>query len=326
MISVICPVYNESKYIKQVLDFCVNAYPAEKEIIFIDGHSTDDTCEIIDTYRKQHANIRLLHNPLRIVPYSLNLALKEAKGEIVIRLDAHTIYSSDYFEKIIEVFGKSGADIVGGPMRIAKGNEMQEAIGYATSTFFGIGDSSFHFEDFEGFTDSVYLGAWKKTIFSVTGVFDESLKRNQDDEFHYRAKKHGFRIYQSPSIRLQYYPRETISALFKQYFEYGLYKPTVLKKNQAAIQLRHLIPSIFVIYLALSVIFLFLKYYSLLIPLCIYLLADIFYTLSSKKRLSVILRIFICYPILHIAYGSGFIAGLTKLLSRKQNTPVLLGQ
>lgn len=291
--------------------------PVDKEIIFVDGQSTDNTRDIINSYIQKHPHIKLLQNPQRYVPYSLNLALQEAQGEIIIRLDAHTEYAHDYFERIVETFGKSGADIVGGPMRIAKGNQMQEAIGYVTSTFFGIGDSSFHFENFEGFTDSVYLGAWKKNIFSATGDFDESLKRNQDDEFHYRARKNGFTIYQSPQIRLQYYPRETIKALFRQYFEYGLYKPFVLKKNQSAIRLRHLAPSLFVLYCLAAVISLSIEAYLMLIPLVCYLLADIWFSVTSKKSLAVMVRIAITYPVIHIAYGTGFLIGLARLLQKK---------
>ena len=195
MISVICPIYNESAYIQKLLDFYTKALPAEKELLLVDGDSSDNTCAIIEAYRLNHPDIHLLHNPERIVPYALNRAIEVAKGDIIIRLDAHTDYSPDYFEKILDVFAKTDADIVGGPMRIAAGNTVQNAIGYATSTMFGIGNSSFHFEGYEGYADSVYLGAWKRSIFKTTGLFDVNFKRNQDDEFHYRAKGMGFKIY-----------------------------------------------------------------------------------------------------------------------------------
>ncbi len=288
-------------------------------MILVDGSSTDDTCAIIKSYAEKHPGIKLLHNPKRYVPHSLNMALQQASGEIIIRMDAHTEYAEDYFEKIIETFKKSGADIVGGPMRIARGNFVQQAIGYATSTIFGIGDSSFHFEDYEGFTDSVYLGAWKKHIFALTGVFDETLKRNQDDEFHYRARKNGFTIYQSPQIKLQYYPRDSFAKVFKQYYEYGLYKPFVLKKNKSAIRWRHLVPSMFVTYLVVVLAALLAPYYLLLIPLFCYATLDAFFSIASKKTFAVMWRIAVAYPVIHIAYGSGFIGGLLRMwLKRKE--------
>jgi glycosyltransferase involved in cell wall biosynthesis len=318
MISVICPVYNEAAHIRNVLDFCINAFPAEKEVIFIDGNSSDQTCSIINSYITRYSNIKLLHNEKRIVPFALNKAIQEARGEILVRLDAHTDYSPDYFEKVIETFAATNADIVGGPMRIAKGNAVQDAIGYATSTSFGVGNSSFHFEDFEGFTDSVYLGAWRKSIFTTTGVFDELLKRNQDDEFHYRAKSMGFTIYQSPHIKSFYYPRSTFGKLFKQYFQYGLYKPLVLKKISSAISVRHLIPSLFVAYLVCLPVFALFLHLPAFVPLLLYVVASLVFAALSKKRLPQVLRIAWAYFVIHLSYGSGFLLGLCKIIAQKK--------
>src|SRR5436305_14804258 len=97
VISVICPVYNEEQYITELLRFCTTAPPAEKEIILVDGHSTDHTCQIIEQYCRQFSNIKLLHNSYRYVPYALNIGIKAATGSIIIRLDAHTRYAPDYF-------------------------------------------------------------------------------------------------------------------------------------------------------------------------------------------------------------------------------------
>jgi len=310
MITVICPVFNEAAYISSVLDFYIKALPADKELIVIDGNSTDATCSIIEQFQSKHDGITLLHNPDRYVPFALNKAIVAAKGDIVVRLDAHTDYDIDYFVRIQETFDKTGADIVGGPMRIAKGNDIQNAIGYATSTVFGVGNSSFHFEDFEGYTDSVYLGAWKRNIFEKTGLFDTAFKRNQDDEFHYRAKSLGFTVYQDPSIRLYYHPRKKLELLFSQYYQYGLFKPLVLKKIKSAVNPRHIIPSLFVLYLLTLPVMLLVGFYPALIPLVLYFLAAFMFAITSKRSVKEICIIPIVYFTLHVAYGSGFIAGL----------------
>ena len=319
MITVICPVYNESAYISSVLDFFTKALPYDKELILIDGNSTDDTCAIIKDYQLQHNNIHLLHNPDRYVPFALNKAIVAAKGDIIVRLDAHTDYSPDYFQQITDTFQKTNADIVGGPMRIAAGNSVQNAIGYATSTVFGIGNSSFHFENFEGYTDSVYLGAWKRKIFEKTGLFDTTFKRNQDDEFHYRAKSLGFSVYQDPLIKLYYHPRKNLSLLFKQYYQYGMYKPLVLRKVKSALNFRHIIPSLFVIYLVTLPIFLLSGLIFWIFPLLLYILCALGFALSSKQTLQEISIIPVVYFTLHIAYGSGFIAGLSLKPASKKN-------
>ena len=320
MISVVCPIFNEIKFIDSIIDFCSSAEPLDKEVFLVDGGSTDGTVDRIKERTKSDPRFILLLNPSRYVPAALNMAISRARGEIIIRLDAHSEYAPDYFQAIIKTFDKSGADIVGGSMRIAKGSPIQDAIGYATSTSFGVGNSSFHYEDFEGFTDTVYLGSWKKKIFEKTGLFDLDMKRNQDDEFHYRAKSKGFRLYQSPDIKVFYHPRASFTKLFSQYYQYGLFKPMVIKKVKSEIKIRHLIPSLFCIYIFSLLIFTALKIYFLYLFLIIYIFIDLLFCIKSKKKWPVALRIFITYPLLHLSYGLGFLVGLKFFFTIPQKT------
>lgn len=316
-ISVVCPVFNESNYIAAVLDFFTHAAPADKELWIIDGGSTDNTCTIVNEWAEKYPNIHLLHNARKYVPYALNAAIPQCTGSFIVRLDAHTHYAPDYFEAILSAFEKSGAEIVGGPMRAAGRTPFQKAVAYCTSTAFGIGDSSFHDDTKEGFADSVYLGAWKRSIFKITGLFDEQMMRNQDDEFHYRAKSKGMKIYLDPAIRSTYFPRSTFKSLFRQYFQYGLFKPLVLKKVRSGIRLRHLIPAGFVIYLLLlPVLWCFTGIYSLAPLLLYFFLAMMF---AVRKSGEFIYRLLI-YPTLHISYGLGFILGLPKQ-NKERNNP-----
>lgn len=307
----VCPVYNEEKYIEKLLLFYESAEPSDKELFLIDGGSTDRTKEIILQYASNNSSIVLLDNPKRFVPYALNMAIPHCKGNCIVRLDAHTLYADDYFEKILLAFKESGADIVGGPMRAVGNSNFQKSVAYATSTPFGVGNSQFHFENFKGYTDSVYLGAWKEDIFKTTGLFDEQMIRNQDDEFHYRAKSAGFKIFQDPAIVSHYFPRDTLSALAKQYFEYGLYKPLVLLKIKSEIKFRHIIPMAFVLYiLSLPVGLVFTKFY--IIPLLAY--GTLLFGFSMLNSLSWVSKVncLVIYPILHFAYGIGFLKGMLK--------------
>lgn len=311
MISIVCPVYNEEKYIGKLLDFYETIEPVNKEIIVIDGQSTDRTYDVVLHYASRNPSIHLLVNPKRYVPFALNMAILRCKGDIIVRWDAHTTYAPDYLLQVIKVFESTDADIVGGPMRAVGEMPFQKAVAAATSSRFGVGNSSFHFADYEGPADTVYLGAWKRSVFNKIGTFDEQMWRNQDDEFHYRAKAAGLTIYQSPAIYSTYYPRSSVRALFTQYYGYGLFKPLVLQKVRSQLRLRHLIPALFVAYLLLLPLGIWVLGAWTLFPLIIYFLLVAAYAMRGKSW-PVCFTMFMVYPSLHISYGLGFWAGLFR--------------
>ncbi|MHB1688487.1 MAG: glycosyltransferase family 2 protein [Ignavibacteriaceae bacterium] len=311
MISVICPTYNEEKYIKDILEFFVSSKPLGKELLIIDGGSTDNTTEIVRECSAKYKNIFLLNNPNKFVPFAMNIGIKKAKGNIIIRLDAHSKYSEDYFEKIIETFEKTNADIVGGPYLTIYKTDFQNAVAQAISSPFGIGNSKAHKANYEGYVDSVPYGAYQKKIFDEIGFFDERLIRNQDDEFNYRANSFRKKVYLNPAIKFWYYPRDNFKGLFKQYFQYGIYKPLVLIKIKTGIKLRHIIPALFVFYLLLlplTKIFIWIVF-----PLLIYALILFSVAALTKGNIRVKIYSLIVYPAIHFSYGLGFWIGLINL-------------
>ena len=134
--------------------------------------------------------------------------------------------------------------------------------------------------------------------------------RNQDDEFHYRAKSKGKTIYLNSEIKSTYFPRSSYAKLFKQYFQYGLYKPLVAKKIKSEVKLRHLIPLFFVLYIfSLAAAF---KFPILVLPLLLYLLIDMYSSFINNQTLAVKVASVLVYPTLHFSYGLGFLLGLFK--------------
>lgn len=188
----------------------------------------------------------------------------------------------------------------------------QKTIAFATLNKFGMGGSKIHDINYSGYTDHVYLGAWRRNLFDGIGYFDTRFIRNQDDEFDYRAKSKGKKIYLSSEIKSYYYPRDKISLLIKQYFQYGLFKPLVLMKVPSEIKFRHIIPSLFCLYLILLSVYLF-QNLILFTPLLLYIIANIFYSFINNEKYANKFLLLITYPAIHLSYGLGFIFGLGYL-------------
>lgn len=321
MITIVIPVRNEEAGIEALIESVMKMPPFEKEVVVVDGDSKDNTPAILERLSAQHSPLKVLHNSMRYVPYALNQAIAASSGDPVVRLDAHTRYAHDYFEAVLACFSETGADIVGGPMRADSPRPFGKAVAYATSTIFGVGDSGFHDETKKGFSESVYLGAWRRSVFSDCGKFDTDMLRNQDDEFHYRARSKGKRIFLDPAIRSWYSPRTSFTSLFKQYFQYGLFKPLVLRKVKSGMRLRHLVPSAFVLYILLLPLLVQFAGQITVLPLLCYALIDLYFTLRFRGSTSVRPLIFLTYPTLHIAYGSGFLLALAGLRSKFMPAP-----
>lgn len=266
----------------------------------------------MNRWKLVHNNIYLLDNPNRFVPFALNIGIKQSSGDPIIRLDAHTEYDQNYIIHILETFENTHADIVGGAMHPVGKTIFQKAVAFATTNIFGIGGSKIHDINFSGYSDHVYLGAWKRNLFEEIGYFDIRFKRNQDDEFDYRANKQGKKVYLSSKIKSYYYPRKDILLLFKQYFQYGLYKPLVLKKIPSEIKFRHVVPSLFCLYLVLFFIFFFSKI-ILFVPLLFYIILDILFSFINKEKHIIKFVLLLTYPVIHISYGLGFIFGFGYL-------------
>jgi len=257
-VSVIVPCRNERRYIEA---FCAGvlrqALPDgwALQLVVADGDSDDGTREILQRAAAGDPRVRVIANPRRIVSTGLNAALAQADGEVVVRMDVHTEYADDYVAQCIAALEKTGADNVGGPWRAepdAGGDAMQQAIAAAFQARWVAGGALSRKLDHDGWVDTVYLGAWPRRTFERFGGFDEDLVRNQDDEHNLRIVKGGGRVWQSSRIRSVYRPRAALAQVFRQYLQYGYWKPFVMKKHGQPASLRHVVPALFVAALPLS--------------------------------------------------------------------------
>jgi hypothetical protein len=196
--------------------------------------------------------LSLVDNPQRIVSAGLNRALAVAAGAVIVRMDVHTRYAADYVAQCLHTLERSGADNVGGPWRAEGRDGWPGAIAAAFQSRWVAGGARSRSLVYEGEVDTVYLGCWPRATFERFGGFDEVLVRNQDDEHNLRIVLGGGRIWQSPAIRSVYSPRDSLAALWRQWLQYGYWKPFVMKKHGQAAAWRHRVPGLFVAVLALA--------------------------------------------------------------------------
>lgn len=250
-VSVIMPVRNESALIRRALDAVLaQEYPCF-EVLVIDGRSTDDTAAIVERVAAADLRVRLLPNPGISQSAAMNIGLRAAHGEVIVRVDGHTILAPDYVSRCVYYLRKTGADNVGGPQRFVGVTPAGRAIAAAYRSPFGV-PSRFTSGGRAGFVDTVYLGAWPRGVLERVGRFDESLAANEDYELNVRIRKAGGRVYLAPDIRSDYYGRQTFGALWRQFFHYGGWKFHVVAKHPTSIRPRHTAAPAFVAALVLG--------------------------------------------------------------------------
>jgi GT2 family glycosyltransferase len=263
--------------------------------------------------------LRIIDNPGRITSSGFNAAIRSARGRFIALLGAHNVYASDYLSSCLKVIEETDADNVGGSMFCRGETRLQKAIAVAHHSAFSAGGARWHDAGYEGPADTVFGGFYRAEVFAKIGLFDESLVRNQDDEFNLRLTRAGGRIWQSPCIKSWYYPRSSLSALFRQYLQYGYWKVKVVQKHRLPASIRHLVPGAFAAALIVLPLLALVHPGALWLWLGILLVYGacslVAAALSALGRtwtyVAVLPVVFACY---HFAYGFGFLLGIVDFV------------
>lgn len=336
-VSVVVPCKNEESFIAKVIENILSQdYPAEKlEVFLIDGKSSDGTLLIIEKYINQHAHLHLLINEAGTVPQGLNKAITKAKGTVLLRMDAHSIYPQNYISELVRHLFIYDADNVGGVWDIQPGADtaIARAIAFCNGHPFGIGNAQYRYaENGVRGADTVPFGCYKMSVFEKIGGFDEDLIRNQDDELNARLKKNGGKIFLISSIKIKYFARENLSKMARMFYQYGLYKPLVNKKLGAISTFRQLVPLWFVLFLltgAVTCLFRPQMFPYFLVFLAFYLLVAFLVSVSNAIKQNSIAQLFltpICFFTIHISYGVGYLKGLILVLTGKKPSRIKLNR
>jgi len=321
-VSVIIPVLNEERFLKQSVQAILNQnYSGQFEIILALGPSKDQT-NVIAQELAQHQRVKLVENPSGRTAAALNNAIKNSNFDIIVRLDGHAIVDSSYIKNAVKTLVESGADNVGGLMKAEGTNAFEKSVAAAMTSKFGVGNAPFHVGGKSGEVDTVYLGTFRKSALERVGYFDESFIRAQDWEMNYRIRKTGGKIWFNPDLVVSYRPRKNILQLAKQYFEYGQWRKQVTKTYPETVSIRYLAPPItvsglivgFVMVLfskILDISWLQIGWLAPTVYLTVILLA--FLSIGSKIGLLSRLYLLLVLPTMHLSWGVGFLKGSKRL-------------
>jgi len=330
-VSVILPVRNEENYIDSTMDSLLSQdYPKDSmEIIVADGMSDDKTREKLDAYVEKFHSLKLIDNKAKIVSAALNSSIAIAKGDVIIRMDAHSVYPSNYITVLVDYLFALSADNVGVILEtIPSGSSPKSlAIAKALSHPLGVGNSWFRIGvNCVKQVDTVPFGCFRREVFNQIGGFDLELIRNQDDELNARMIKNGMKIFLVPDICAKYYARKSISVLWKMYYQYGYFKPLVNLKIKQISSIRQLAPvtlvSFLIIGILLSILYsiVFIPFLILLLLYLLILLGISFGNLRSLGSVTGCFWLFLSFLSIHISYGLGYLSGFLSIVTRQRRS------
>ncbi|MFH2039505.1 MAG: glycosyltransferase family 2 protein [Chloroflexota bacterium] len=319
LVSIIIPCYNEQRRIFNLLNAIYEqTYPREFiEVIIADGISTDNTRSIIEDFVLTYPDltIHLIDNPKRTIPSGLNRGIKASRGEIIIRIDAHSQPYPDYIERCVDALESGLAENVGGIWEIQPGNQswIAQSIAAASALPLAVGDALYRHATKSAYVETVPFGAFKREMLALIGFFDETLLTNEDYEFNSRILQSGGRIWLDPKIRSQYFARSTLSALSKQYWRYGYWKWKMLRRYPKTLRWRQALPPLFLFSLILTITTTFFNHQLWIIPtgeLMIYflfLLVVGFQTSLRKKNWKLFFGIPPAISTMHFSWALGLL-------------------
>jgi len=323
IISIIIPCYNESSYIKACLDsILANDYDKSLlEILIIDGMSTDGTREIIFGYIERWSCIKIIDNPQYIKPISLNIGIKMARGDIIMRIDAHAIYPQNYISLLVKDLEKYQVDNVGALRKTFMGHTVWEnAIAIVISHPFAVGNAYWRTHiNKPKLVDTVFCGCYKRKVFEMVGLFNEKLIRTQDRELNIRLRQHGGKILLDPAIQCIYFPRTNLWGYIKWIYQGAFWVQYARAFTSVKMfSWRNLIPVVFVLWHLWFILFCFFSLpICMLVSLPLILYWIINFVVSclmgvKRKRLLLAPLLFLLFPITHYSYGFGSIIGFIK--------------
>lgn len=317
-ISFIVVAYNAAGSLGALLeDLLAQTIPHEQiEALLVDSASTDATRAImLDFAKATPFEVKVLDNPRRWLASGINVALAAATGDAIIRLDAHARIPKDFLENNLRALAR-GEDIVGGCVLGGAPSGAWESVlrTVDTSRFCG-GAAPFRNGGEARYVDTLAYALYRREVYDKVGLYDERLRRTEDNDMHYRMRKAGYRFYFSPDIVSYHAARATMRGQLRQKWGNGYWIGRTMRIQPRCFAPRHLIPALFVLALLFGLLLLPFSAWPLLLLLSAYLACDLVFAVrgalsQESGRLLALLTLPFLFPAVHVVYGVGTLAGL----------------
>ncbi len=317
--SVIVPARNEEQFIGRCLDSVLAQTERNLQVIVVDGDSDDRTAEVVRAYRSRDPRVELLHNPRRIIPVSLNLALSTARAPWVVRIDAHSTVPPGYVADTLNRMREGRWGGVGGRKDGVGITRAGRAIAAAMATPFGVGNSTYHYGTEPRAVDHIPFGAYPTALARELGGWDEEFVVNQDFEFDWRVREAGHQLLFDPRLRIEWHCRQSIGDLFRQYRRYGQGKVQVAHRHPRSLRARHLAAPALVAWLAAGAVAGVRRPLYALGAALPYLAGVAVASLRTAPRVDRGSRRYLpaAFGAMHLGWGVGFWIGFARLLRRR---------
>lgn len=314
-VTVVLPCLDEERHIEACLRGALaQDYPPDRlEIVVADGGSRDATRSIVARVAAEDARVTLVDNPGRLQSAGMNEAVRRARGDVVVRMDVHAEYALDYVRRSVEVLARTGAANVGGAARTRSTSPFQRAVCAALDSPLGVGGSKYRNPENEGWVESVFNGAFRRSVFETVGLYDPRAVTNEDAELNQRIRDAGGGVYLSREVVVHYLPRDRVAALARQYFKYGQGRARTTLKHRKLPSLRPIVPFLGVV---LGAALVATSPLHGLTPWALGAYAALALAeaarVGGRGGLRQVLTVWGIFPVLHVAHGLGFAAGLVR--------------
>lgn len=324
IVSFIVIAYNAgNKLISLLDDLNKQSYNHKNiEVILVDSSSTDNTKEIMSKFKESKndfISVKVLDNPKKVLPSGWNIAIKEANGDIILRVDAHSSLPKDFIEKNVKYIN-NGEKIVGGHRIsiIDEDNQWQRVLLTAEKSLFGSGIAAYRRSESTRYVSTLAHAAYSKEVFDKVGQYNEKLYRTEDNEMHYRMRQKGYKFYFNPEIISYHHARNEFKKMCKQKYLNGYWIGLTMGVCPRCFSIYHLVPFLFIF--SLIICSLLALTFNINIPLIMLTVAYVFvnFTISLieivKNKFSIqMLTLPFILVSLHVCYGIGTLVGFIKL-------------